>query len=364
MKKILCLDGGGILGYLSARLLMELERGLPPAMPAPASSAQPASGNRFLDHFDLIAGTSTGSILASGLALGLPLQTIVDLYRERGRYIFKTGAALWADRAARVFSAGFSHPKHSDLGLATELRAAFRLHGGGDARLGDLRKPTLIPSFDASVHQPIVFKSAQPDHPSDLDLPLWEVVKSSCSAPSYFPSHTLRYQRASARESAMVDGGVFANNPTICALAELFSGRLDAPGSADAGDRDALVVSVGTSQQRFKGLSVARGRRMGLMDWALPLINIFMGGASLHVHGLAYRIIERDTRNTYVRFEIITDESLAIDQARPQDFARLDALLGDYLADFPARPDLAALHRENWYDFSRNRERMLAGFAG
>lgn len=358
MKRILCLDGGGILGYLSARILQKLERDLFPEAAADA-------GNQWVKHFDLITGTSTGSILAAGISLGLPLQQIVDLYAKRGSEIFPNDLAQRLRRAARLIA-----PLYSDRGLQQVLSEAMRIvdeNGERDATLADLKKPTVIPTFDATRHQPVIFKSHKPEHESDLKIPLWKIVKSSCSAPTYFPAQVLDYQRQlrhrdgslappEQRHSAMIDGGVIANNPTLCGLAEVLRGTLG------GGSRDALVVSIGTSQPDADGLSPARARRLGLAEWALPLIDIFMGGAGLHVHGLAYRIVERDQNNLYVRFEIVTRQALEIDRASPRDFARLDGVVEDYLSGHRSDPARAQLHRDYWYDYAGNLERLQSLF--
>jgi len=364
MKRILCLDGGGILGYLSARILQQLEQDL---FGGPPEASAHGAGNHFVDQFDLIAGTSTGSILAAGLSLGLPLQRIIDLYGQRGRFIFERGIEQRLRSVARLFT-----PLYPDRGLAAELRTATTLENGQPATMRNLRKPTLIPTFDATRQVPVIFKSHDPEHPSDLDIPLFEIIKSSCSAPTYFPAHVLEYRREShprsggsglvqQHRSAMIDGGVIANNPTMCALAELFRGKLDSSGHHS---RDAIVVSIGTSLPISDGLSPARARQMGLADWALPLIDIFMGGASLHVHGLAYRIVERDDNNLYVRFEILTERALSIDRAEAADIRLLEATVSDYLDDFPANAALHQQHLDNWYDYGSNLERLRKGLSG
>jgi len=347
VKKILALDGGGIRGLMTARVLQEIEINLPNP-----GNVDLSKQNIIIDHFDLIAGTSTGAILAAGLSLGIPLSAIVNLYSLRGRRIFRPAVSRWSSRLGRAFTQGISHPKHSDKGLEEELKAVF-----GDSRLGDVKIPLLLQVFDAQEHEPIIFKSRSPDWEEDKALLLWELVKSSSSAPTYFPAHPLKY-RDYEEPHAMIDGGVFANNPTMVALSEAFASSLI------SGDEEVLCVSVGTSELERQGLSIDEAREMGAIEWALPLLSILMGGASRHVHSLAKRILSRGGKSAdnYLRFQMITDEDIPMDEALDEDIEVMNSVIANYVDSFPDDEGIRKLHEKSGYEFGTNLKALLTHF--
>ncbi len=350
MKKILSLDGGGIKGLMTAIVLRDIERQLPGA-----SEVDLDKTNIIKDHFDLVAGTSTGSILAAAICTGRSLNTIIDLYEKKGRVIFQPNLKLWGNRVLRTFSQGVSHPKHSDKGLAKELKAEFS-NGRGEIKLGSklIKTPLLIQAFDATLHEPIVFKSHHCDDKSDRDLNLWEVVKSSASAPTFFPSHSLSY-RDHEKPHAMIDGGVFANNPSMIALSEAFSLGWD-------DKEDVLLVSLGTSEEIADGISARKGKELGAMEWALPLIGIFMGGASRHVHSLAKRVLgsHGNEGSSYLRFQMFTEEDIPMDEAAEEDIEVMRNLAQSYINGFPGDVAARKLHQSSGYEYRQNLKQLLS----
>jgi len=349
MKKILALDGGGIKGLMTAIVLRDIERQLPGAEKVDLDKT-----NIIKDHFDLVAGTSTGSILAAAICTGRSLNNIIELYEEKGGEIFQPNLKLWGNRVLRTFSQGVSHPKHSDKGLAKELKAEFS-NGRGEIKLGSklIKTPLLIQAFDATLHEPIVFKSHHCDDKSDKSLNLWEVVKASASAPTFFPSHSLRY-RDHDKPHAMIDGGVFANNPSMIALSEAFSLGWDKK-------EDILLVSLGTSEEIAEGISAKKGKELGAMEWALPLIGIFMGGASRHVHSLAKRVLgsSGNEGSKYLRFQMFTEEDIPMDEAATKDIDVMKELAQSYINGFPGDTPARKLHLKSGYEYRKNLQELL-----
>lgn len=353
MIKILALDGGGIRGLMTAMVLQDIERRLPGA-----DNVDLTQTNILHQHFDVIAGTSTGSILAAAICTGKSLQTIIDLYVDRGERIFKPALRKWGSRVTRTFSQGISHPKHDDKALQEELQSQFS-NSRGPIKLGSalIKSRLLIQTFDATLHEPIVFKSKDPDVASDKRLPLWEIVKASASAPSYFPSHSLKYRRHN-KAHAMIDGGVFANNPTMVALSEVFALGLDA-------QDDLLCVSLGTSEEKQEGISARKGRELGAAEWALPLIGVFMGGASRHVHSLAKRVLNSSGQSAseYLRFQMLTEKDIPMDEASKADIKRMTTLASDYISGFPGKKKIEQQHAKRGYDYATNLRALLQHFA-
>jgi len=358
--KALALDGGGIRGYLSVLILERLEAEL-----LETDGVDPASLDHsyLLDKFDLFTGTSTGAILAAGIVSGKKLHEIRKLYEELGPAIFVSGFGRARTLIRNVIRFGPSAPKYHDDDLGKFLKRQFHDADGKDLRLGDLPKSTCIQVYDATLNEPVVFKSdsnsARSRH--NADLPLWEVVKASASAPTFFPAHILRCHAANAlskswyesvdsatdpRQStkhAMIDGGVFANNPAAVATAEM-AARIR---GSDAGAHP-LIVSVGTGEQPTEAISARKGRNAGKAQWALPLVSIFMSGVSKHTHNLVDRVVG----DRYFRFEIILEKDFPMDTGKSEDFERMSRTAEAYLADFSHDSKRANRHRVEGYLFS------------
>lgn len=263
LRRILSLDGGGIRGLVTCRWLAGVDRALA------------AAGRREIPgSFDLLAGSSTGALIACGLALGRPPEELAELYRRRRHDIFPGMARRLWSRASRLLSAGPSAPRYDGRGLERVLADVF-----GDARLGDLRVPTLVTSYDTISRVPIVFKSFKPEH---AELRVRDVCRATSAAPTYFPAHPMRVEGA---DRALIDGGIVANNPTACAIAEAL--RKD-----PAVDRtqDLIVASIG-SGERIRPIDLAAAREWGALEWAIPMIDVLFDGNAKSVDYIARHIV-------------------------------------------------------------------------
>jgi patatin-like phospholipase/acyl hydrolase len=300
--RILSLTGGGIRGALSAVWVMHLESRL---------------GSALHNHVDLLAGTSTGSIVACALARGKSGTEIVELYRKRGREIFpSTGARLW-DRMLRTFSQGGSAPKYSDIGLAEVLREEL----GAETRLGDMQKPTMVFTYDTLNRVPLVFKSWREEY---AKLPAWRVVKASCSAPTYFPAEVLQ---VGAAELPLIDGGVVANDPTACAIAEAM--RYTRDGQQACAIEEIHVVSIGTGSLT-RPITARQATEWGPLEWAIPVIDVLMDGAADAVDYVARQILPNAN---YVRFQTPLDAAYDdMDNASATNINALIATAEQWLA--------------------------------
>ena len=238
--QILCLDGGGIRGIFPAGILARLEE---------------TYGVRIADCFDLIVGTSTGGIIALGLGKGMPPAEIESFYVERGPKIF-AGADSVLKSLAQVVETKF------DSGpLTTELKQCF-----GDTLLGQSKKRLVITSYDLENDDVRLLKTAH--HPrlrNDYRLPMWQVALASSAAPTYFAAcHAIKNAR-------LVDGGVWANNPTMVGLTDAVS-LLNVP------LQNIRILSIGTSwelKQRSDKLDNA-----GKFGWASEIVDVMFRGQS------------------------------------------------------------------------------------
>ena len=185
--KIVSLDGGGIKGLMTARILERLE------------AAHPG----WLATADLFAGTSTGGILALALASGMTASQCVGLYRDNGKAIF-SGRGLLDSILGGVDE--YFRADYAQDGLRRVLEDAF-----GDKILKDLPRGVLIPAFDLRRWCPKFF-----DREHDSDARVVDVALATSSAPTYFQAHGW----ATGRDvTCYADGGLFANNPSDSAIA-------------------------------------------------------------------------------------------------------------------------------------------------
>lgn len=272
--RILSLDGGGIRGAFTAAFLAAVEKHL---------------GCRICDHFDLVAGTSTGGIIAAAIAAGIPADRIVQFYRERGPQIFrrpKRQKSIWGRLRARLFArilarAGVDDdwlwsPKYDATALRTALEDVFA-HRTMDS-LDCCR--AVIPSVDLTKGQTVVFKTPHlPGLSRDRGLRVVDVLLATTAAPTYFPHAKLGIG------SAYVDGGLWANNPTMVAIAEALciANKCNRPSVDPVVNLDAInVLSVGTGRTPFFARPPDGGG--GIAWWLPPLIEVTSWSQSQGVH--------------------------------------------------------------------------------
>src|SRR5215211_3420814 len=238
--KVLSIDGGGIRGIIPALVLAEIER----------RTRRPAA-----TLFDLIAGTSTGGLLACALAKpdALSAERLVDLYENEGPHIFSR--SIWQ----RIRSGEGLVDEKYDAGALDETLKRYL----GDARLKDTVTEILVPAYDTEARRPVFFTSAPAREDPTMDFPLREVARATASAPTYFQPLLLR-------DHPLIDGGVFAVNPGMSALADVLR---RSPGA------EVVLVSLGTGQltRPFPWEEV---KDWGLLEWARPLIDVVFDGSS------------------------------------------------------------------------------------
>ena len=214
------------------------------------------AGRRIFEMFDLIAGTSTGGILACALSAPdpLPASEVVALYEDEGPKIF--------DRSLfqRIKSAdGVLDEKYDDTALDRALER-FLEH----KRLGETRPNLIVPAYDTALPGPYFFKTTKARATPDTDdFPLSVVARATSAAPTYF-------EPLEAGGRALVDGGVFAVNPAMSAFAEVLN-EVDA--------RDVVLLSLGTGQ-RTRKRPFEEIKDWGLAKWARPILDVVFDGVS------------------------------------------------------------------------------------
>ncbi|MGJ8591198.1 MAG: patatin-like phospholipase family protein [Aquaticitalea sp.] len=305
MKKIriLSLDGGGIRGIIPGVILSYLEKKL---------QTLDNSNLKIGDYFDFIAGSSTGGILACTYLL--PSHTGVakhsanealDLYLKEGGDIFRS------DVLNKVRSGfGLFDEKYGDDALNENLEEIF-----GDSLLSSFIKPCLITAYEITSRSAYFFNAANAKSDPIYDFKVKDIARSTSAAPTYFEPAKIHSE--SGQTFYFIDGGMFANNPTLCAYAEArklkFSELLkreDKPDFPSA--KDMLTISIGTGTIKkpyyFNELKTA-----GKLEWIQPVIDILMSGNSETVDyqlKQMYKTLSRNHKNDYYRLEPSLREAL------------------------------------------------------
>lgn len=222
--KILALDGGGIRGVLGAKILTEFQESLP---------------HPIVKYFDLVVGTSTGGITAIALGMGLSPSSILEMYRENASRLFPDNMLA---RLRRLIGA-----KHDSSTLHSLLHETF-----GRKTLGDSECRLCIPTLDETSGKIKVLKT---DHHPDLFVdhlrPAWEVAAATAAAPFYYPSFRPN------DSSALLDGGIWANNPSLVGLCEAMKLFHVTP-------LDVAILSVGTGEETC-GTGTVQPSNLGIL---------------------------------------------------------------------------------------------------
>ncbi|MDQ3630503.1 MAG: patatin-like phospholipase family protein [Actinomycetota bacterium] len=266
---VLALDGGGLRGIFTAAVLAE---------------AEDAFGPAFLDRFDLLVGTSTGGIIALGLASGRTCAEMLDFFRSAGTTIFSRPR-----RVRRLVG-----PKYDRRPLDELLRREL----GETTRMNDLTTPVCITAHELVRGTTRVWKD---DHAPELrwggDQLVWKVAAATSAAPTYFAPVQL------GDADSHVDGGVWGNNPAIVGITEAvrYGGRDLA---------DIRLLSIGTTSQVLRVDSHQAALGMGLKHWAVKALDLLQGSTSVATHQQA-RLLLGDER--YLRLDSENARKIKLD---------------------------------------------------
>lgn len=281
--QILALDGGGAKALFTARVLAHLEQDL---------------GISIADSFDMIAGTSAGGIVALALGAGLRPSEIASHYEELVGTVFPAARRRpW--RRLRQANA----PIYDANVLRAELTKVFR-----ERTLGDSGKRLVIPSWDVQRGAVHIFKT--PHHARltrDWRIPMVDVALATSAAPLYFPAAHVDGLR-------LIDGGIWANNPSVIAIAEAVSMLSVTLGNIK-------VLNIGTLDPITR--HPKRLDRGGMLQWAAPIAPLILNAGSRGSQGLAEHFLGKAN---YARFDAQVPGGLyGLDSADPADLAGLAA---------------------------------------
>jgi len=286
------MDGGGIRGLIPSLVLAEIER---------------RTGRRTAEMVDFVAGTSTGGILACALtrpgADGAPLfsaEEIAEIYVEEGPRIFRRSLLK------RIFSVqGWVDERYEDDGLDGALERYL-----GDAALSETLCDVLVTAYEIHDRFAFFFRSRRARNDPTYDFPLTQVARATSAAPSYFEPAQVT-DRAGVRTYPLIDGGVYAVNPSMCAYADVV-----ATGQAD---RLELMLSLGTGAHT-RAYTFEETRWWGQLAWARPALDMVFDGVADTIDFEAGTLMG----DRYVRLQTELDvASDDLDDASPANLAAL-----------------------------------------
>ena len=293
-KRLLSIDGGGIRGLIPALILSALEE----------KHNQPIS-----QQFDMIAGTSTGGIIALGLTKkgqgacpALSAKELANIYLNEGKHIFQQSP--WQRFKSLN---GLRETIYSNQGLQKILLDEF-----GHSKLSESLCDILITSYDLERRKPHFFKSHRAQQDLDRDYYISDVGMATSAAPTYF-SPCFISNINQTYQASLVDGGVYANNPTGCLLAEA---RRLYPETTEI-----EILSIGTGEL-IKPIMHQQACKWGKVGWVRPVLDIIFDGVADTVD---YQLKQLSGKGlSYKRLQITLDEgSEAMDNIAPENLRAL-----------------------------------------
>ncbi|THE13458.1 patatin [Bacillus timonensis] len=247
--KILSIDGGGIKGLYSAVILADFEE----------------KYGKLSKHFDLICGTSTGGIIALALAAGIPAKEIVNLYIEYGPKIFPYRTKPF--RFWGMIKQAFFSSKYPESRLREALTNVF-----GNKTLAECETNVLIPVSNITTGLPRIIKN---DHSPNLTLDnghtLVDVALATTAAPTYFPIQSITTMPNP--EHQFVDGGLFANNPSLHGIQEAYRYFINKP---DTNYKKYSLFSIPTLHENFSYKRRLKVFKRPVILWGTKLLPLMM----------------------------------------------------------------------------------------
>ena len=269
--RILSLDGGGIRGIIPATVIKYAEEYLQKKEPE----------TTIAHHFDLIAGTSTGGIL-TGIYLipqsesenkaKFSASEALDFYVKEGYNIFNASKLSNWKRLWGLIDATRYSPRYLEYLLKEKT---------GDVLMSELLKPCLITTYNMMNKSAFFFTSNEDE--TKREFFVRDVLRSTSAAPTYFPPAKIKNQAPNVKNEAAnminLDGGVFANNPMMCAYAEARNTNFEDRNNNEPTASDMYILSLGTGGGGFQLKSVEKSSKWGLLKWGTVITSIMMDGS-------------------------------------------------------------------------------------
>jgi uncharacterized protein len=297
MVKVLSIDGGGIRGIIPALLLWEIEK---------------RTNRPIASLFDLIAGTSTGGIIALGLTKPnhqdqpeYTAEDLVKLYQDDGATIFHQSIFRTINNLGNLLD-----EKYSSENIDRVLSRYFK-----NTTIKDALTNILVPGYEIERRQAFFFKSYKALFESNRNFLMKDAARATSAAPTYFEPEKIPTQDL-AKYYALIDGGVFAGNPAMCAYVEALTLFPE--------EKDFLVVSLGTGETT-KPIYYQDAKNWGVAQWAKPIFDVVLSGISDTVdYQLMMLLPPSDEIRRYYRFQVrLEKENENLDNVNPQNLRSL-----------------------------------------
>ncbi|MGE0569309.1 MAG: patatin-like phospholipase family protein [Bacteroidia bacterium] len=312
--RILSIDGGGLRGVVPLTILQKFE----------ALTGQP-----IWKSFDLIAGTSTGGLLASAITIPkntknhnegakYSLDDLMRVYLERGKEIFPPPSNFFGD-LFKTTDGAFS-PMFSDKGIHKVFTDVC-----GDARLAETLTHIMVSTYDLNNNVPLFFKSRAARNNDEQNIKIYDIARATSAGPTYLPAYELIYPNDKEDKNRLcIDGGVFINNTSLGALAEFSKHHAQYGYGKENEDiiyEDVFVLSIGTGSYSGR-ISADEAKNKGKLFWATRISDIMMKGVNQTTH---YEMNEMMETGNYLRL------SIDILEEKHSEMSRADKETSDYL---------------------------------
>lgn len=302
---ILVIDGGGLRGIIPIRILEKVEE---------------LTGKKIQESFDMLAGTSTGGLIASCMTLRdeqntntakYNLQQIADIYITKGKIIFpvKSGIGKFIHKISNLYS-----PAFSPSGIDSVLKQYIT-----NQTIKDALRPILISTYDLNGNRPVFFKSSEAFTDETANAKIYDVCRATSAAPTYLPAYSFLYK---GKTLTGIDGGVYVNNATMAAIAEISKygnkGYYKKRDGSDVMFDDIRVLSLGTGS--YNGtITETEATSWGELQWIQQITDIMMKGVNQTTD---YEGSEMLDPGNYLRLNINIEEEKYSDMSDARDETR------------------------------------------
>lgn len=279
--KILSIDGGGIKGLYSSKVIEHLEEKYQCSMS---------------DYFDMICGTSTGGLIALALSLKIPATEISKIYETYGEDIFPKRNKFY-----NLFRQTLFRGKYSDKNLRKILELYFK-----DMKIKESNNLLCIPSYSITDGRPFVFKfdHKEGDLDRDNNANYIDIALATSAAPTYFPLSEIEYYD----NKQFIDGGVWANNPTLVGVIEALTYFFKS--NSEYTSLEVLSIS---SLNATPGKPTGLKRNRSFIDWKDDLFDTSINGSSFFTHYILSKLSE--INNTQIKYIRIPSEQISAEQS-------------------------------------------------
>jgi len=267
---VLSIDGGGIKGIIPATILSYLEKQI--TILKESELQDSIEREHIIDYIDLVAGTSTGALIGGMMVLPSDYKSLYNMdditkqYLDLGEVIFKSS---FINKIKTLF--GFIGPKYPATNIEKPLLKIFDHY-----KLGESWRPCMFTGYDIDKRRVNIYTSHDVTR-KYANYYLKDILRGTTAAPTYFPP---AYFRDGIDINFIADGGVFSNNPSMCAYVEASKMiAIKHPNLNPFDPTNILFISLGTGNAGHKSFKYKKAKRWGMIQWVIPIIDILMSSS-------------------------------------------------------------------------------------